>query len=264
MRGSFDGLVLREADYGENDKLITVLNAERGQCRMIAKGARSPRSETMALCRMFAYGNFEFYQKSGRYWLSGGHIEHYFSAVSSDIKGFALGAYIMSLCAEITGEGVPCADVLSMTLNTLYAIEKKLKPLDQIKAVYEIFAAEVSGFAPDISGCCECFAGMCNDGFWLDVMNGQIRCAHCRAKKNYGHIQGLRDELATASIILPLDPSALEAWRYVSTASPKRIFSFSITDAASFDCFCKSAETYIINHLEKSFETLDFYHLIKD
>ena len=63
MRGTFDGLILRESAYGESDKLLTVLTADEGKVFMIAKGVRSLKSKNLALCRLFTYANFEYYEK---------------------------------------------------------------------------------------------------------------------------------------------------------------------------------------------------------
>lgn len=263
MRDSCDGLVIKESDYGENDKLITVLNAQHGQMTMIAKGARSPRSKFVALCRPFTYANFEYYQKNGRKWISGGEISNTFFGTNFNIQGFALAAYVVRLAQEITGEDMPCESILRTTLNTLYAIEKELKPLPLIKSAYEIFAANESGFAPDISGCFKCGAADCEMGFWLDVMNGRVVCADCQAKDNGAEISPV-DNLMTKNIILPLDGASIAAWRYVSDAPPKRIFSFSVDGVNSIGFLERATESYIVNHLERGFEALDFYHTVKE
>ncbi len=262
MRDTCDGLVIRECDYGENDKLLTVLTAERGQMVVIAKGARSLKSKVMHMCRIFTFANLEFYEKNGRRWLSGGEIINNFFGLNSDIEGFSLAAYVLELAAEITGEGVPCEDVLRMTLNTLYAIENKLKPLAQIKSVYEIFAAEESGFSPDMSGCDECGCEDSDKGFWLDVMNGRIVCEQCQSKRSDAVPIPPTDELMTKNILVPIGQSAVLSWRHVSTAPLKRKFAFSITDTDELASLARASETYILNHLERGFDTLDFYHAV--
>lgn len=264
MKDSCDALVISEIAYAENDKLITVLNAEHGQMSMIAKGARSPRSKMGALCRPFTYANFEYYQKSGKRWISGGEINNTFFGTNFDIASFALASYIVRLAQEITGEGEPCKRILRTTLNTLYAIENKLAPLPLIKSAYEIFAADESGFSPDTSACCECSATACDMGFWLDVMNGQVICADCQSKKSGAVPLPPTDELMTKNILIPMDNSALDAWRYVSGAPLKRIFSFSVENPTSQLYLERASETYILNHLERSFEALDFYHTVKE
>ena len=264
MRDSCDALVISEIAYAENDKLITVLNAEQGQMSMIVKGARSPRSKMGALCRPFTYANFEYYQKNGKRWVSGGEINNTFFGTNFDIQSFALASYVVRLAREITGEGVPCERALRTTLNTLYAIEKRIAPLPLIKSAYEIFAADESGFSPDVSACCECGAVACDMGFWLDVMNGHVICADCQSKKSGSAEIPPTDALMTKNILVPMDNSALDAWRYVSGAPLKRIFSFSVDSSTSQSFLERASEAYIINHLERGFEALDFYHTVKE
>ncbi|MBQ9112217.1 MAG: DNA repair protein RecO [Clostridia bacterium] len=265
MRATCDGLVIREAAYGENDRLITVLTAEQGKMLFTAKGARSLRSKTMSVCRLFTYANFEYYEKNGRRWLSGGSVNDSFFGLTENMEGFALASYIVQLAAEITGEDVPCPEVMRMTLNTLYAIEKRLKPYGQLKSAYEIFAANISGFSPELCGCSECGCEQSDRGWWLDVMNGHLVCAACFSESGRSASQlPTTDSLMTANIFLPLDGSALAAWRYVSSAPLKRIFAFGVSDGDSMRALERSAETYITNHLERSFDTLDFYHTVKE
>ena len=264
MRGTCDGLVIKVSAYGENDKLLTVLTADEGKVFVTAKGARSVRSKMLPLSNLFAYANFEFYEKNGRKWLSGGSVIKSFSAINANIESFALASYIVQLAAEITGEQASAEDVLRTTLNTLYAIENELKPNAIIKSAYEIFAAEVSGFSPDVLACSECECTESESDWWLDVMNGHIICGACLTKKSMGAEILPTDALMTRNILLPLDASSLAAWRYVISAPPKRIFSFTVNDCESLERLSRSTEEYIVNHLERSFETLEFYHSVKE
>ena len=261
MRRAADGLVLRETQYGENDKLLTVLTAEEGKIFITAKGARSMKSKVVAMCRLFTYANFEYYEKNGRRWLAGGSVNDSFFGLNEDIEGFALAAYILQVADEITDEGVEAEEILKMTLNTLYAIEKKLKPYRQIKAVYELFAVLVSGLYPDVSRCASCGEGDA-ESLWLDVMNGSIVCDECLKKRSGSMPMPDVDGYETRNILVPLDSSALAAIRYVFSATPKRIFSFSLNDESSLDLFCRAAETYLLNHLERDFDTLHFYRSV--
>ena len=266
MKKALDGLVLREIKTGDNDRRILILTAEEGKMWITAKGARSVRSKFASVCRIFTYANFELYEKNGGKWLSGGMINNGFSGINSDIVGFSLASYIMQIADEITGENDPSGEVLRMTLNTLYAIEKKLKPYAQIKATYELFAANISGFMPNLEECPRCkkqdFSS--DRELWLDVMNGTVLCGECLSKRSGGLPLPDVDGYEVRNIILPLDASALEAMRYVTYAPPQRIFAFGLTEERSMEIFCRAAETYLLNHLERDFDTLHFYKSIKD
>ena len=266
MREAIDGLVLREMNTGENDKMLLVLTAEKGKIWICAKGGRSIKSQKSAICRAFTYGEFEIYEKNGRLWLSGGAPSKSFFAYNPDLDGYALAAYITSICEEITGEDEPAEDVLRATLNTFYAIENKLYPNERIKAAYELFAATASGFCPDLTGCSECGAEFTEgDTLWLDIMNGCLVCEACKAKRlPFLSEAGAVDEYQTRSLLLPLDAPSLMAARYCVSADVKRLFSFSIKNEQSERLFYKATESYLLNHLERGFETLNFYLKIKD
>lgn len=266
MRAAINGLVLREMDSGENDKILLVLTAEMGKIWVVAKGGKSIKSKKSAICHAFTYGELEIYDKNNRYWLSGGSASNIFFSYRPSVDGYALGAYISSICDEITveGESEDAATILRATLNAFYAIENELYPLEQIKAAYELFAASISGFCPDLLTCGECHNEPSDELFWLDVMNGAILCDDCKSKRPTGADIPDTDEFMSRSILLPLDKTALAAMRYCVGAQVNRLFSFSITNEKSMHLFCRAAEAYLLNHLERGFDALAFYYKIKD
>ena len=69
-------------------------------------------------------------------------------------------------------------------------------------------------------------------------------------------VSGGKDSLALLS--------ALAAMRYVQCAPMRKIFSFSLKSPDALSSFARGAETYALNHLERSFDTLDFYKNVKD
>ena len=266
MRKAIDGLVLREIQSGDNDRRILVLTSEEGKMWITAKGAKSVRSKYAAISHLFSYANFEFYEKNGLKWLSGGSSNTVFGNLQSDLTSFSLASYIVQIADEITGEGVPAGEVLRATLNTLYAIDKHLKPLPQIKAAYELFAINISGLMPDLSFCSDCKKRdfLIDESLWLDVMNGVILCDECLKKRSGGLPIPDTDSYETRNILVPLDSSALEAIKYISCAEIQRLFAFSIKGEHSLELLSRATETFLLNHLERDFETLRFYNMIKD
>ena len=264
MRGTVDGLVLREVSVGESDKLLTVLTAPYGKITVMAKGARSMRSKLSPLCHLFSYGNLEFYEKNGKRWLSGGSVNEGFYALHSDMEGYALGAYLLELADRISGEGVDATDLLRMTLNALHLTAQQKKPRELIRGVYQVFAAVTSGFMPELSACERCDA-VAADRFYLDVMDGSIRCPSCFAAGGGAHLPLHTEEAAsTRRVILPVTETVCAAWRYVATAPLSRIFSFEITDEEELAAFARVGQIYLQHHLECGFDSLTFYEAIKE
>ena len=94
---------------------------------------------------------------------------------------------------------------------------------------------------------------------YLDVMNGSLRCGECFGSEADN---ASREGVATATVILPLSPSILHGMRYVIGAPAKRVFSFTLPEEAQAN-FSRVCEKYLINQLERSFRTLEFYHNIR-
>ena len=67
----------------------------------------------------------------------------------------------------------------------------------------------------------------------------------------------------TSTVLVPMNAPAIAAWTYVSGAPLKRIFAFKV-EGEELSTLARASETYIINHLERNFETLEFYHSIKE
>ena len=266
MRFVTDGLILKEKESGENDKLLLVLSAERGKIWVCAKGGRSIKSQKSAICRPFTFGELEIYEKHDRLWLSGGSPHNSFFAYQPNLTSYALAAYIAEICDEITGEGEDATAILRATLNAFFALEKGLYPESVIKSAYETFAAAVSGFCPELDSCIKCGRTLesTDNGLWLDVMNGGVLCHDCFKTKSTAEIEGDTDIYETRNILLPLDSASRMALKFCSSAPPNKLFKFSITNAQSEAYFAHAAETYLKNHLERGFETLNFYNSIKD
>ena len=258
-----DGLVIRESSVGDHDKLITLLTADKGQLRVMAKGARSPRSKIGAATQLFSYGNYELYAKGELYWVRGASLNESFFGLRTRVDALFLASYLCEVACEITGEGVPAEEVLRMTLNSLYAIDKQLKPTEQIKAVYELRAAGLSGYMPDLHACERC--GEVHPVYsYLDVMNGALICRDCLARRPVTVDEPDQvNELGERTLLLPMSYSVLSAVRYVLSAPPAKMFSFAIKSEEDMVDFTRVGENYLLNHLEKGFHSIELFKSVR-
>ena len=261
MQYTVDGLVIKETESGENDKRITLLTAGRGKITVSAKGARSLKSKYMNAIGLFTYGNYEIAERTGYSWFAGASIIEPFYPVRDDIDRLALASYIVDVAGELSGAEEPAEEILRLTLNTLYAISKDLKPHSQIKAAYELKSMAMSGYLPMLEDC-----GLCgkekSDIMYLDVMNGMLKCDECIHKLNANANVNVTEDGA-AVILTPLDGGALAAARYIVEAPLSKILSF-ILEEKSLKLLAKMSETYLLHHLEKSFSSLEFYKSLKN
>ncbi len=258
-----DGVVVRVRDMGDCNRYLSVLTAEQGRITVLSKGSHSMRSPQTAISQMYTYGNFEYYRKGTSNILKGGSVIQPFYALSADIDRMNLAAYLCDLTCELTDEGETAEEMLRLLLNSLHALSVELRPPEQIKGAFELRAAAISGYAPDLSACAHCGRGE-SEFFYLDVMNGALVCKECRAKRNAIPTDAVyAEDLREAEILGLLTPAVLAAFRYCVGAPLARLLSFELKDAADLDGFARLAETYVLSHVGHGFDSLNFYKTVK-
>lgn len=263
MLYTVDGLVLRSQNYGENDRLITILTKD-GKMTVIAKGARSLKSKIKNLTEPFVYANFELNRRDRSIpWIKGGSLNHTFYELRNDIEKLFLATYVCDVASELSGEETDCSAMLRLTLNTLFAIMSSLRPLSQIKSVFELRAAAISGYLPDPYICESCGSESATDSYF-DIMNGAVLCSACLDKRGeLANVKaGAYDDIREANVLVPLTPSSLTAIRYVLSAPFEKMLSFSLSDAEDMKSFSKACEEYLLHHLGHGFDSLDLYYSI--
>ena len=263
-----NGIVLREVDVGEYDKMLTVLTAELGKISVFARGAKRLKSPDFVACQVYAYSVLTVKTMHDKYYLCESGRSECFFGIRDSLEGAALAAYIADVACDIALEDQPEAELLRLVLNSLYSIAKKLKPPMQIKAAFELRAVSEAGFMPELVGWEGC-GGADVDTYYFDVEGGYFCCENCyRAKETDFDTEARRASEAEgiyshAHLIIPLSPSVFAAMRYVIYCRRERLFAFDLKDEA-MEQFAGACEKYLLCHLERDFKTLDFYHSVAE
>lgn len=251
------GLVIKTVDVKESDRFLTIFSEEMGVVSAYAQGARTLKSRKMAATMQFCYGNYVLMQRGDKYWVKEAELIESFFDLRRTIEGLALAGYILEVISDVAVT-VPEKELLRLALNSLYAIATEKHPLIKIKAAFEIRAAAIIGFMPDVISCRKC--GEKLGEFFFDIMGGSIECSHCREEAALTRAEDYSPH--EAKIIAILSEGAKIALGYCIHSPIEKIFSFKISDE-DMHLFSKASELYILNQLERSFKTLDFYNEVK-
>lgn len=235
-----DGIVLRETEYKERDKILTVLTRDLGKITVKARGVRSQRSKLKAGCQILAFSEFTLTDYQGKYLVSEVSVKEMFTELRQDIELLYLAAYFVQVADAVAQEEDPVPELLSLLLNSLYAIGKLQKRQELVKAVFELRLMSISGFLPDLRGCAVCGR---TDPDRFNITEGLLQCSACTS------IDGIR---------MPLTAGTLAAMRYIVSADPKRLFSFQLSDESLRE-LGDITESYLSTRLERGFHTLDLY-----
>ena len=236
------GLVLRVSDYNDRDALLTLLTPEQGKITVKARGLRRKNSPLTAPCQLLALGEFTLFEYRDSYSINEAHCIELFQGLRKDIVKLSLGTYFAQVAELISMEDTPNPELLSLVLNCLFALSGLSLRENQIKAVFELRCACLSGYTPDLFACHICGS---QEPDRFDVSNGMLSCAGC---KEYG----------PSGIRMPLTPSMLSAMRYIVFCDPKKLFCFDASDD-TLKRLAQVTELYLTTQLERGFSTLDFY-----
>ena len=236
------GLVLRETDTRDADKILTVLTPDRGRLSVIARGARRKGSRVAAACQLLAYSEMTLYEKGRWTMLDAADTIELFDGLRQDLTALSLAAYFAELTEAVSdGSG----DVLPLLLNALYALSALKKPPQLVKPAFQFRLMALAGYEPMADGCALCGAPEPENPM-LDVVHGVVHCGKCREK---------------GGLSLPLTASGLAALRYVLYGDPRRLYSFSLPPEG-LRALNHAADAYVSAQLERSFRTLDYYKTI--
>lgn len=242
MYMTVQGIVLRVTDYNERDALLTLLTASQGKLTVKARGLRRKNSPLVAPCQLLAYGEFTLFEYRGQYTINEAHSLELFTPLRRDLTKLSLGTYFAQAAEVLSQEDYPSPELQSLLLNCLYGLCHLQLPEKLIKAVFELRAACLSGYTPDLFGCHIC-GNQEPDRF--DLSQGQLECHGCR-------------HMGATGIRMPVNASVLDAMRYICYCEPKKLFAFQV-GRDTLERLADVSEAYLTTQLERGFSTLDFY-----
>ena len=243
MQIKTDGLIIRELNVGEADRIVTILTREKGVVRASARGARSVKSRISPATQLLSHSGFTLFQGREKYIIDEAEPLHIFMGVRQDLDKLALAQYIAELTGALAPQEAEAEIYLRLALNALYLIETGKRPLGLIKAACEMRLLTIAGYMPDLVACRECGAYEA-DVMYLKPRKASLICAACSPETPEGD---------------PLSRGALAALRHTVYADFERLFAFSLPEAALAQ-LALASERYLLYSLGRSFTTLDFYN----
>ncbi len=150
------GVVLRETETKEADKILTLLTADRGKISVIARGVRRKSCKYAACAQQMVYSEWTLYQKGEWYYANEGATAELFNGLRTNLEALALGCYFAELTETVTAPEVPAGALLPHLLNGLYALSALQKPPALVKPAFEIKLLCLAGYEPLADSCAYC------------------------------------------------------------------------------------------------------------
>jgi DNA repair protein RecO (recombination protein O) len=241
------GIVIREVNTGEADKIITVFSKSRGRISVLAKGARRPRSNNSAGAQLLSYCDYVLFSGRDMYTMNSSEVLEAFYEIRNDMVRLTYAAHLMDIVNDIIQEEQPASRLLQLLLNSLHMLAKTDKPPELIARIFELRSLSIMGYAPYTKGCIICGS---------EALEG---CSFSFSK--CGFICG-RESCREADRFAPeLSPGAARAIRHIVQSKMDSLFSFGLSQSV-LDELGGISRRYVRERLERAYTKLDFLKLI--
>ena len=246
MKFQTDGLIIKEQNIGEQDKLVYALTKSHGVIKAFVRGAKNIKNQKCAPSSLLSYSRLTFYKSRESYIIGDARILRIFSKLRGDVKKTCLAQYFCELALTICPREQPAEKFLSLMLNSLYLISEGKRSEELVKPCFEMRLAAMAGYLPDLVMCRECGVYAAEE-MYFSPRTGEIECASCHGIKADGMIK--------------ISEAALTALRHTVYSDDDKLFSFTLSEEG-LKMLNAASESYLQYRFEKEFKTLNFYKAI--
>ena len=246
MKFRTDGLIIKEQNIGEQDKLVHALTKSHGVIKAFVRGAKNIKNQKCAPSSLLSYSRLTFYKSRDSYIIGDARIIKIFSKLRGDVKKTCLAQYFCELALTVCPQDQPAENFLSLMLNSLYLLSEDKRKAELVKPCFEMRLAAMAGYLPDLVMCGECGVYAAEE-MYFSPRTGKILCASCHGIRADGWVK--------------LSEAAMTALRHTVYSDDDKLFSFSLSDEG-LKMLNAASESYIQYRFENEFKTLNFYKAI--
>lgn len=174
-----EGVVLRHADWGETDRLLTLYTRERGKLRAIAKGARKIRSRKAGHLEPFTRVTLQLARSHDLPIVTQADTLDAYLPIHENLVKTSQAAYIVELIDRFTYEDdTENYGIFRLLTEVLSRLEKEPDPWLAIR-YYEVRLLDLLGYRPHWFECANCGREIKAEDQYFSAARGGVLCPSC-------------------------------------------------------------------------------------
>ncbi len=240
-------LILKRRDFGEADRLLTVLTPGHGKLDVIAKGARKPTSTKTGHVELFTRADLLIHKGRELGIAVQAEMVAPYLQIREDLGRGAYASYVAELLDRFTAEGdEESAGLFRLLDETLDRLCHDDDPRLAVR-YYEVRLLDLVGFRPELNECVISRQPVqAEDQYFSYVEGGVVRPEHA---------------VHTASII-PIPMVTLKLLRYMQRSPYEHVKSLKISPTLHNDVE-RVMLGYITFLLEQKLQSVDFIQRLR-
>ncbi|MCG2788201.1 MAG: DNA repair protein RecO [Anaerolineae bacterium] len=174
-----EAIVLRHADWGEADRILTLYTREYGKVRAVAKGARKMRSRKAGHLEPFTHITVQLARARDLSIVTQVETLDAYLPLREDLMLLGYASYAMELLDRFTYDeegGNPV--IFRLLTETLGRLALKIEPWLALR-FYEMRLLDSLGFRPQLFMCSNCRRDILPEDQYFSVLSGGVICPRC-------------------------------------------------------------------------------------
>jgi len=186
---STPAIVLRTREFGESDKIVTVLSVAAGKFSGIAKGAKRSQRRFPGTLEVFSHVLLEYRRRphAELAFLERASLLHPWPRILDSLERFTAASHVVELADKMTVESEIGDDLYGVVAATLARINAG-EPGPATLRLFELAALNASGYRPELVHCRGCRRPLASDRGPIRLVGslGGLLCSLCRAQEEGG------------------------------------------------------------------------------
>ncbi|MHB0858462.1 MAG: DNA repair protein RecO [Anaerolineae bacterium] len=172
-----EGLVLREMNYAEADRILTLLTPN-GKLSVVAKGIRRPTSRKVGHLGLFGRARILVAKGRNLDIVTQAESLEEFEGLRTDLLRFTYACYAGELVARLAEEEEGSRELYELLLETLRRFDTE-SDLALWARYFELRLLSYSGYQPDLFHCASCRREIVPETNYLSAEMGGFLCSRC-------------------------------------------------------------------------------------
>jgi DNA repair protein RecO (recombination protein O) len=241
-----DAIVLRRLDYGEADRIVTLLTREYGKLAAIAKGARRGKSRVSGSLDLFARSNMMLARGRNLDVVAQverrGDVRH----IAGNLQRTAYACLVAEVVDKVLEDRHPVDEIFDLVVGTLRDLNILERSPRADGAWFLMRILEVLGYQPQLQQCPGCAAELPEAPGWFSPLLGGVLCARCGAHEQAGS---------------PLSVNALKVLRLMAAGQAELYDRLKLSSALLHEIE-QALEAQLEYHLDRHLKSLEFIRSI--
>jgi DNA repair protein RecO (recombination protein O) len=176
-----EAVVLRHADWGEADRILTLYTREYGKLRVVAKGARKMRSRKAGHLEPFTHITVQLARARDLSIVTQVETLDAYLPLREDLLLMGYASYVMELLDRFTYDEEGNNPVIFRLLTeTLGRLSLQIEPWLALR-YYEMRLLDSLGFRPQLFTCSNCAREIQPEDQYFSASSGGVVCPRCGA-----------------------------------------------------------------------------------